>query len=64
MINYKLAITASTDNEAEEEAVSDLLKLERKAREGKADRNEHRLIFLLRTQLNLLPTHLWWSNEV
>jgi hypothetical protein len=53
------------DNDTERESwVADLHSLERKARQGQASREEHRTIFLLRTQLNLLPIFHWWLSEV
>lgn len=52
------------DNYDERDWTTSLNRLEEKARQGKADRQEFREIFLLRTLLHRLPPHLWWQSEV
>lgn len=59
-----LIYLASACREAEIETLSDLIKLERKAQDGRASRHELRTILLLRTQLGLLPAYEWWRAEV
>jgi len=47
-----------------DELLKSLYKLENKAKEGGCTAEEHRLIFVYRYLLGLIPSHLFWVSEV